>query len=170
MEKVKFFLIADGIFLLIGAIFFLSLYLRRHKGMGGFRDDIWKKKEEVRKAQAQAFEDHVDKKILLEFKDETASAGAAPSAPKPEPPINASQQKAEPARFRVPNFRGKPHEILGVDPGADKELILTAYKYWIKRYHPDRVHHLGAKYIEQARRRAEQLNMARDTLLATFKK
>lgn len=147
MNKLKLFLIADGAIVAIGLVFFLILFLRRGQ-KNAFRDDLWAEKKK------RAFEDHVDKKILLDHK------------PDPKDP---EEKPAERAQLRTPNFRGKPHEILGIPQGSPRELVMKAYKHWIKRYHPDRVAHLGGKYVEQARRRAEQLNSARDELLKTAK-
>ncbi len=143
VDKLKLFLLADGIIVAVGLAFFLYLFLKRGKE-SGFRDDLWAEKKK------RAVEDQVDKKILLEHR---------PDPTDPDPP------SATPQEFRFPNFHGKAHEILGLPADAGRELVLKAYKHWIKRYHPDRVAHLGAKYVEQARRRAEQLNSARDELL-----
>lgn len=148
MNKLKLFLIADGVVVVVGILFFLFLYLRRGQS-NAFRDDIWKEKKK------RAFEDHVDKQILLGHK------------PDPKDPDEKPEAKAAP--FRTPNFRGKPHEILGIPQSAPRELVMRAYKHWIKRYHPDRVAHLGGTYVDQARRRAEQLNSARDELLKAAK-
>lgn len=147
MNKLKLFLIADGVIVVIGLVFFLVLFLRRGQN-NAFKDNLWAEKKR------RAFEDQVDKKILLDHK------------PDPKDPEEAPQAKAQ---FRAPNFHGKAHEILGIPAGAPKELVMRAYKHWIKRYHPDRVAHLGGKYVEQARRRAEQLNSARDELLKTVR-
>lgn len=148
MNKLQLFLLADGAIILIGLIFFLILYLRRGGSENRFRDDLWAEKKK------QAVEDQVDKKILLEHRPD-------PKDPEPKPAATGRE-------FAVPNFRGKPHEILGIRAFPNRELVMRAYKHWIKRYHPDRVAHLGEKYVEQARRRAEQLNTARDELLKSL--
>lgn len=154
MNKLKLFLVADGVIVAIGLVFFLVLFLRRGQN-NAFRDDLWKeKKRQAEEGKKRAFEDQVDKKILLDHKAD------------PKDPEETPQAKAQ---FRVPNFHGKAHDILGVPAGSPRELVMKAYKHWIKRYHPDRVAHLGGKYVEQARRRAEQLNSARDELLKTVK-
>lgn len=64
-------------------------------------------------------------------------------------------------RFQSPNFLGAPHEVLGIARDASKEEIDAAYRHWIKRYHPDRVAHLGPGHIRQANKRTEALNKAR---------
>lgn len=152
MNKVQFFLIGDGAIVVGGLALFAWLYFR-NKNESHFKDDIWKKQAaEKRENQRIAYEDQVDKKILLEHKPD-------PKDPEEKPVAQES------IPFKAPNFRGKPHEILGIPSDASPELVGKAYKFWIKRYHPDRVTHLGAKYVEQARLRAEQLNSARQIML-----
>ncbi len=158
MDKLKTFLIADGIFVALFLLSFFVIFLRR-KGDSHFRENHWasdpvlngKKKNLTKEEQLRknAFEEGVDKKILLENKTQ-----------KQEP-----EQKA--AIFKIPNFNGAPHEVLGVPVDADAALISSAYRHWMKRYHPDHVTHLGKQYVEQARRRAEQLNTARQALLSS---
>lgn len=139
----------------VGAIFLLILYARRGNP-SHFRDDLWEERKEAEKqGKLPEFEDKVDKKILLEHRPD-------PRDPKTEP--------AQAAAFKVPNFRGKPHEVLGIPANPNADLVNRAFKHWMKRYHPDRVTHLGKGYVDQARRRAEQLNTARQTLLAGIAK
>lgn len=159
MSKIELFLWIDGAVILGGVLFFLLMMARKRESQ--FRDDLWvekKKKEEIQRKQA--VEDQVDKKILLEHRPD-------PHDPEEKTAPIDTQQKHE---FRVPNFRGKPHEILGIPADASKETIQKAFKHWIKRYHPDRVAHLGGRYVDQARRRAEQLNTAREELLKSASK
>lgn len=160
MERVKAFLIFDGALVAAGLFAFYWAY-QRNKPENHFRDDLWKKiKDPAQREQAKlAYEDQVDKKILLDHKPDAAEAKEA----KPH-------SEATKPEFRIPNFRGKPHEILGIPAEANAELVTRAHKYWIKRYHPDRVSHLGGQYVEQARRRAEQLNSARQHMLVSLKK
>jgi DnaJ-domain-containing protein 1 len=154
MNKLELFLWIDGVVIVGGLLFFLLMMVRKRESH--FRDDLWAEKKRQAEVQRKiAVEDQVDKKILLEHR------------PDPHDPEEktAPIHKSEKPEFQVPNFRGSPHEILGIPANASKELIQKAFKHWIKRYHPDRVAHLGTRYVEQARRRAEQLNSARDTLL-----
>lgn len=155
MEKIKLFLLFDGALILLGAIFlFVKLNGRKHSH---FREDLWAERKKAEKeGRLPEFEDKLDKKILIEHRQDPKEPDEAPSATAPS--------------FKVPNFRGKPHEVLGVPANADVSLVNRAFKHWIKRYHPDRVAHLGAGYVEQARRRAEQLNSARQALLSAGKK
>jgi len=88
--------------------------------------------------------------------------------------IAAQKEKTEPApiqeeKFHVPNFAGAAHEILGITANATREQISEAYRHWVTRYHPDRVNHLGAAYIEQAKLRTEQLNQAKELLVKQLK-
>lgn len=149
MQRVKLFLYIDGAIVAVGAIFFLIAMARRKQTF--FKDDLWaERKVAERTGKLAEFEAKVDQKILLEHRPDPKE--------KPEPRSPAPE-------FRLPNFNGKPHEILGIPANPTADLIARAHKHWIKRYHPDRVSHLGSGYAEQARRRAEQLNTARQTLL-----
>lgn len=150
MSKLQLFLLLDGVVVVGGILFFLFLYLRRGVGGGHFKDDLWRRPPTKAEKARRAVEDKVDETILrLEHAPEAKER--EPAAAKPE--------------FRLPNFRGKPHEVLGIDEAADAALIGRAHKHWIKKYHPDRVHHLGAQYVDQARRRSEQINSARQEML-----
>jgi DnaJ-domain-containing protein 1 len=154
MKRIQLFLMIDGAVVLAFGIFILAMLNRKQDSH--FRDDLWAERKKAEKeGKLPEFEAKVDQKILLEHRPD-------PKEREPEP--------QETAGFRVPNFRGKPHEILGIPAGADAALINKAYKHWIKRYHPDRVTHLGKGYVEQARRRAEQLNTARQAMLQGGKK
>lgn len=152
MDRVKQFLLIDGIIVAVGILFFLWTFLRR-KSDSHFREDLWRDiKDPAKREKAKiAYEDKVDKKILLSHR----------------PDAQEASEKGEAGRnnFKLPNFRGKPHEILGIPADASAEIISKAHKFWMKRYHPDRVTHLGDSYVEQARLRAEQLNTARQAML-----
>jgi DnaJ-domain-containing protein 1 len=154
MKRIQIFLLIDGAVILAFAIFILRKLSNR--GIESqFRDDLWAERKNAEKlGKLPEFEDKVDNKILLEHRPDPKE--------KPEP--------VAPQEFRVPSFRGPPHEVLGIPANADVSLVNRAFKHWIKRYHPDRVTHLGKGYVEQARRRAEQLNTARQSLLARAKK
>ena len=171
MHRLQLFLLVDGVVIAAGAILlFYVVAVRRKESY--FRDDLWKEKARLKNEKSWLEEDQRDHRIFLEFRlnpneeDETTQPmsgpppGSRPPGPKPAGPS---------LEFAAPKFRGKPHEVLGVPEEASLELIGRAYKHWIKRYHPDRVTHLGEKYVEQARRRAEQLNTARQALLARRK-
>lgn len=148
MKKDDVFLLLNGAVVGVGLIFFLRWYFHREES--GFRDDHWLRggKRPPRKPGGASLrlEQKIDQKILLDYR--------------PEP--GAEESKPE---FRSPNFHGKPHEVLGIPSQSDPATINAAFRHWMKRYHPDRVTHLGPEYVEQARRRAEQLNTARAALL-----
>jgi len=151
MDKLKAFLIIDGVIIGLAFLAFFYFYNRKNRE-SFFRDDLWNREENTlwsfrprkkMKTLNHADEEKIDKKILLEGPHEQ------------QPKYN----------FKIPNFLGAPHEILGVSAHASEEEINLAFRHWIKRYHPDRVSHLGKQYIDQARRRAEQLNSARAALM-----
>lgn len=41
-------------------------------------------------------------------------------------------------------------EVLGIEPGSSKEKIQQAYKEAIKKYHPDKLSHLGEEFSNLA--------------------
>ena len=147
MGRQETFLLIDGALVLVGlAAFFIARHRQREQSH--FRDDIW---DTSLKGKSLP-KDPIDRKILLGYR------------PDPETSEQEDTPKAG-ARFQPPKFSGKPHEVLGVPINASKDEIQAAYRHWMKRYHPDRVQHLGARYVEQAKKRAEQLNLARSILL-----
>jgi len=56
------------------------------------------------------------------------------------------------------------HEILGVAKDASWEEIQTAYKQQIKKYHPDKLSHLGKEFSDLAARRFVEIQKAFETL------
>ncbi len=59
-----------------------------------------------------------------------------------------------------------PYEILGIKPGASKKQIQTAYKEGIKKYHPDKLSHLGEEFSTLANEKFLEIQQAYDTLMA----
>jgi DnaJ like chaperone protein len=53
-----------------------------------------------------------------------------------------------------------PHAILGVARGASAEEIATAYREQMRRYHPDRVAHLGEELQRLAHRKTLDIQRA----------
>ena len=57
-----------------------------------------------------------------------------------------------------------PHAVLGVPPGASRDLITRSYHDQLKRYHPDRVADLGEDLQALAHRKTIELRRAYDEL------
>jgi len=53
-----------------------------------------------------------------------------------------------------------PYEVLGVPQEITNDEIERAYRDLLKKYHPDRVQHLGAEFQEMAEERAKAINEA----------
>ncbi|WP_216327358.1 J domain-containing protein [Deinococcus aestuarii] len=53
-----------------------------------------------------------------------------------------------------------PHEVLGVRPDASSHEIQEAYRALVKKYHPDRVGHLGEEFRVMAEERMQEINAA----------
>lgn len=58
------------------------------------------------------------------------------------------------------------YEVLGVEHGASKEEIRRAYLELVKKYHPDRVAHLGEEFKELAHKKFVELQAAYERLSA----
>ena len=58
-----------------------------------------------------------------------------------------------------------PHEILGVKSDASKSEIKQAYKEAVKKYHPDKLSHLGEEFAHLANEKFLELQKAYDTLM-----
>ncbi|MCD4722060.1 MAG: DnaJ domain-containing protein [Desulfobacula sp.] len=61
-----------------------------------------------------------------------------------------------------------PHEILGIGPNASKKEIQTAYKEAIKKYHPDKLSHLGEEFSDLANEKFLEIQNAYDTLMKAY--
>ena len=56
------------------------------------------------------------------------------------------------------------HEILGVAKNASWEEIQTAYKQLVKKYHPDKLSHLGKEFSDLAAKRFVEIQKAFESL------
>lgn len=54
---------------------------------------------------------------------------------------------------------------LGLTNTANKAEIKKTYRELSKKYHPDKVHHLGDEFKEQAKKKMQDINMAYDELM-----
>lgn len=95
---------------------------------------------------------------VLPFRARTnpTKPAAAPAADRPATP---------PPPFRLPRFEGAAHEVLGVSPKAGTKTIHSAYRFWIKRFHPDRQRTSDPKAAETACLRTDKLQQAKIELL-----
>lgn len=57
------------------------------------------------------------------------------------------------ARLRAQSDGGRDFEVLGVPPTATAEEVRAAYRELAKKYHPDRVAHLGEEFRELAHKK-----------------
>jgi DnaJ like chaperone protein len=57
-----------------------------------------------------------------------------------------------------------PFEILGIEKDASQEKIKEAYRKMAKKYHPDKVVHLGKEFQEIAENRFKEIQEAYDVL------
>jgi len=58
-----------------------------------------------------------------------------------------------------------PYEILGISPCSTRIEIHRAYKKAIKKYHPDKLSHLGKDFSDLANEKFLEIQTAYDTLM-----
>tara|TARA_A100001015_G_C15036740_1_gene736772 strand:+ start:1874 stop:2710 length:837 start_codon:yes stop_codon:yes gene_type:complete len=59
----------------------------------------------------------------------------------------------------------KYYAILGLTNSASKQEIKKTYRELSKKYHPDKVHHLGEEFKLQAEKKMQEINVAYDELM-----
>lgn len=152
MKRLQLILYADGLLVFCGLLFLARLF-RKNQMQSHFRDDLWATQKQINEALSRPenlqVAQELDQLVL---------------------PAPNGSPKHEAAPYKTPKFNGLPHEVLGLHANPSLKDVQLAFRYWIKRYHPDYVNRLGAEHVRQAVRRAEQLNRARQTLLKTLLK
>ncbi len=76
--------------------------------------------------------------------------------------LNSRQRRARPA---VPGQRQKALSTLGLNEGASEAEIHEAFKQLARKYHPDRVAHLGPELIELTSEKFKEISEAHDFLM-----
>lgn len=72
----------------------------------------------------------------------------------------ASEER--PALPAAPNYRGRAHEVLAVPENAATRTIKRAFRFWIKKVHPD---HNGGAAGPLSNMRVQRITEAKDLLL-----
>ena len=152
------FLIVSGI--ISAFIVWRAVEFMKGRDSTGFKENLWSEKTDPALLQPKPMQ--VEQTV-----DYVAMEGQE-QGDKTDKMVRPGDEAVKRREFRTPKFHGRPHEVLGIEKNADEEIVMRAYKYWIKRYHPDRVQHLGAGYVKQAHIRSEQLNEARQILMRRF--
>lgn len=76
-------------------------------------------------------------------------------------PGSGSRAKQGPAQAKPRT----PYDILGIRPTATKREIQAAYKAAIKKYHPDKLSHLGEEFSTLANEKFLEIQAAYETLM-----
>jgi DnaJ like chaperone protein len=56
------------------------------------------------------------------------------------------------------------YKILEIDPSVSHEEVKKAYRKMAMKYHPDKVHHLGPEYQQDAQEKFRKINEAYETI------
>lgn len=94
-------------------------------------------------------------------REEPRAAKKATPRPQAKPSPAAPAKPKEP--FRLPKFHGAPHEVLGIESDANTNVIVKAFRHWIKEYHPD--HLKAGQEMRRATERARTITSAKESLL-----
>jgi DnaJ like chaperone protein len=105
---------------------------------------------------------HIDQSERAFFHSVAGHLGLSPDeanaiireAPGQRGPRSNGPASAAPAPAR------SDYDILGLDPSATPEQIKKAYRELARKYHPDRVSHLGPEFKELAEKRMSEINGA----------
>jgi hypothetical protein len=87
---------------------------------------------------------------------------SSPGPASPGRPGRAAKNQDSPKKG--PSSFKSAHQILGISATADWKEIQTAYKEKIKRYHPDKVSHLGEEFSDLANERFLEIQKAYEFL------
>ncbi|MBI2080399.1 MAG: DnaJ domain-containing protein [candidate division NC10 bacterium] len=72
----------------------------------------------------------------------------------------AGAGRAEPRAEGRREREEDPYAVLGLEPGASREEVKTAYRRLVAQYHPDKVSHLGKEFQDLAHRRLIEIQQA----------
>jgi DnaJ-domain-containing protein 1 len=126
-----------------------------------------KRREEEAKAQEQRRRDNENARV----RERERQANEARK--KAEENRRLEEERAQKERRQRQGTRSNkqapdPYEVLQVTRGASRQEIKAAYLSMIKRYHPDRVSHLGKEVQDIAEKKAKEINEAYDTLMSSL--
>lgn len=79
-------------------------------------------------------------------------------------PGGEGREKAKEGEPPEKDRAGDPYEVLGVARNASASEIKHAYRELAKKYHPDKVSHLGDEFREIAHKKFKEIQAAYDAL------
>ena len=87
------------------------------------------------------------------------------SSPEKNARTNGSTRSADQKKGPSQNIPKTPYEVLGISPNSSKKEIQNAYKEAIKKYHPDKLSHLGEEFSHLANEKFLEIQKAYDILM-----
>lgn len=115
----------------------------------------------IKKPISEDKREQTAKKPEPELKSKQGPKPAAAQSPKPAPTV-AAAAKPSPKKYSLPKFTGKPHEVLGVQENAVTNVIVGAFRHWMKEYHPD---HAKPEFVRQATEHARKIADAKQSMM-----
>ncbi|WP_022668449.1 DnaJ domain-containing protein [Desulfospira joergensenii] len=94
---------------------------------------------------------------------EGAKTGSEKQGRSNRPSNSGAPRKNDKTQFRSPK-PGSEYRILGLGPDAPWKEIQAAYKEKIKKYHPDKVNHLGEEFSDLANEKFLEIQQAYESL------
>lgn len=149
----SYFGLIDDVFI-ISTIVYLLRYNRlpNFNFLKQFKKYKFKQEEEPFKSD-QSFSNHQNNHTKEDFENHSQSD---------------SNQSSNQEFKNNQNKNRTPYEILGVSHDAEKKEIQQAYKDAIKKYHPDKVSHLGEEFAHLANQKFLEIQKAYDDLMDKF--
>ena len=146
-----------------------------HSGSNTAPDDSHARREQEHEQAEEAFRERENQRMEEEARrayQEAADAmeeeeEAEDTATHDESPDTEGEQKPEdetedeePAPEPEENTKQPWWEVLGVSPDADNTMVRKAFLEQIKKYHPDKVSHLGEEFLQIAESKTKEVNAA----------
>jgi uncharacterized membrane protein YkvA (DUF1232 family) len=143
------------VFGLIDDIITLFWLVKKYRQLTGTKDNVKSSTKTSSKAQAQSGPSASGKK---QYSSSSANQNAQGSQNSQSSQSDSKKAEAKPQKGY------NPYKILGVNQATSREELDKRYKELARKYHPDRVNHLGKEFQELAHEKMVEIQKAYDEL------